>query len=172
MKAYSFDPSTGEYIGECVAQESPKEKGVYLLPANSTDVAPSAAGDNESAVWDGVLWTIVDDFRGAVFWTDCCTRHVIVSLGEIVPDNLPTTPPPNDMVLIENGQWVDDVPKIADAVRAERDGRLAACDWTQLPDCPLDDTQKAEWVGYRQALRDVPVQQGFPLAVAWPVKPE
>lgn len=54
-------------------------------------------------------------------------------------------------------------------VRADRDGRLAASDWTQVADSPVD---KAAWATYRQALRDVPAQAGFPWNVQWPVQPE
>ncbi len=60
----------------------------------------------------------------------------------------------------------------AETVRAERDGRLAECDWTQMSDTPLDDEARAAWATYRQALRDVPQQGGFPDAVEWPNKPE
>jgi hypothetical protein len=59
----------------------------------------------------------------------------------------------------------------AAGVRAERDARLTACDWTQLPDSPLTVAVKAAWTTYRQALRDVPEQAGFPSAVEWPVEP-
>ena len=38
----------------------------------------------------------------------------------------------------------------------KRNGKLKDSDWTQLPDCPLSDSKKAEWATYRQALRDIP----------------
>ena len=38
--------------------------------------------------------------------------------------------------------------------REKRDRKLAASDWTQMPDSPLSDSKKAEWATYRQALRD------------------
>lgn len=57
----------------------------------------------------------------------------------------------------------------ADGVRADRNKRLAECDWTQLADAPVD---REAWATYRQALRDVPAQAGFPWAVEWPEKPE
>lgn len=41
-------------------------------------------------------------------------------------------------------------------IEVRRDIRLAASDWTQLPDSPLSDAKKAEWAVYRQALRDIP----------------
>jgi hypothetical protein len=43
--------------------------------------------------------------------------------------------------------------------RAERDQALAASDWTQVLDAPVDRTV---WAAYRQALRDLPEQEGFP----------
>ena len=42
-----------------------------------------------------------------------------------------------------------------DAIR-KRNNKLRDTDWTQLPDCQLSDTKKAEWAVYRQALRDIP----------------
>ena len=57
----------------------------------------------------------------------------------------------------------------AERVRADRDQRLAKCDWTQVADAPVD---KQAWATYRQALRDVPSQAGFPWNVQWPAQPE
>lgn len=56
----------------------------------------------------------------------------------------------------------------AEAVRADRNARLAASDWTQLADAPVDS---APWATYRAALRDVPQQAGFPWDVVWPSRP-
>ena len=56
-------------------------------------------------------------------------------------------------------------------IRVRRDGLLAAYDWTQLADGPLAKTDKAAWAAYRQALRDLPQQSGFPDEVAWPPEP-
>ena len=78
-----------------------------------------------------------------------------------------------------NGTWkqswgvialpIDEQQKIRDArataVRKQRDGLLTQSDWTQLPDAPVDRT---EWAAYRQALRDLPSQSGFPFDIAWP----
>lgn len=53
-------------------------------------------------------------------------------------------------------------------VRADRNNRLSASDWTQVADAPVDQTA---WATYRQALRNIPDQAGFPLNVTWPVTP-
>lgn len=57
---------------------------------------------------------------------------------------------------------------LAEAGRAERDRRLAASDWTQLADATLDDATRSAWAEYRQALRNVPQQEGFPWNINWP----
>lgn len=56
----------------------------------------------------------------------------------------------------------------AKSVRDDRTKRLSECDWTQLADAPVD---KTAWAIYRQALRDVTTQEGFPWSVSWPVNP-
>ena len=81
-----------------------------------------------------------------------------------------------------NGKWytkysvsdMDDEAKAAldaqqaKSVRDDRTNRLSESDWTQLADAPVD---KTAWATYRQALRDVTTQEGFPWSVSWPVKP-
>lgn len=52
-------------------------------------------------------------------------------------------------------------------VRLERNAKLAASDWTQLPDAPVD---AAVWAEYRQALRDV-TDQTDPFNIIWPTAP-
>lgn len=56
-------------------------------------------------------------------------------------------------------------------LRNERNQRLTDCDWTQLADSPLDPDTKNAWALYREALRMVPQQDGFPNNVTWPPKP-
>ena len=60
------------------------------------------------------------------------------------------------------------------SVRQERDLRLRNCDWTQVADTALTDSKKAEWVTYRQALRDVPANNTSASnfeGVTWPTEP-
>jgi hypothetical protein len=55
----------------------------------------------------------------------------------------------------------------AASVRTQRDDKLKATDWTALSDV----TMTAEMTTYRQALRDVPAQAGFPSTITWPTSP-
>ncbi len=61
-----------------------------------------------------------------------------------------------------------DIRKAAE-VRSERNAKLAATDWTQADDVP--QSVKDSYAPYRQALRDVPQQSGFPNQVVWPESP-
>jgi len=56
----------------------------------------------------------------------------------------------------------------SDYARAERDRFLRESDWTQLPDSPAD---RPAWVAYRQELRNVTGQPGWPDDVIWPTPP-
>lgn len=57
----------------------------------------------------------------------------------------------------------------ASTVRITRNARLADCDWTQVADSPVD---KAVWATYRQELRDITSQPGFPWEITWPTSPQ
>ncbi len=62
-----------------------------------------------------------------------------------------------------NEQWI--------IVRAQRDGKLVACDWTVLTDVPMSDSKREQWEVYRQALRDIS-NQPDPFNITWPTPPE
>ena len=60
---------------------------------------------------------------------------------------------------------------VATRIRAERDQKLLACDWTVLADSPLTTAKKTEWKTYRTGLRDITAAEGFPHDVTWPTEP-
>ena len=57
----------------------------------------------------------------------------------------------------------------AGMVRADRNNLLKGTDWTQNSDVP--EATRTLWAPYRQALRDVPSQAGFPYNISWPSLP-
>jgi len=87
----------------------------------------------------------------------------------------------NDAPTLQDGTWTydwtvtektaEEITAINDetakAVRNQRDQLLADTDWRASSDLTLS----AEWSAYRQALRDVPSQAGFPHSVTWPTEP-
>ncbi len=61
--------------------------------------------------------------------------------------------------------------QLEEVERENRNDLLMKSDWTQVPDAPISSELKAKWSDYRQALRDLPDQPGFPYEIEWPVKP-
>ena len=52
-----------------------------------------------------------------------------------------------------------------------RDARLKASDYAMMPDYPCSETERSGWITYRQALRDLPEQEGYPDSIVWPEPP-
>jgi len=57
MKIYNFD-TNGIYQYESVADESPLEKGVFLIPFNATSIAPPIVSANEQAIFKDGVWQV------------------------------------------------------------------------------------------------------------------
>ena len=59
----------------------------------------------------------------------------------------------------------------AKSVRATRDDKLKECDWVVIKNLETNSNIPGAWEVYRQALRDVPSQSGFPWTITWPDAP-
>lgn len=105
-------------------------------------------------------------------------EQVIEGLTVVILDEpLPPSPNPNYSYNIISKQWEDarsEQQKYDDAVRPiifQRNQLLSASDWTQIPGNPLTAEQQAAWATYRQELRDITAQSGYPFNVIWPTPP-
>lgn len=86
MIIYNYNEITGEYIGTGEAKESPREPGIFLIPANAVGVAPMTVAENEVAVWDGTKWIKQADYRDKVYYDKTTKeKHEIKEIG-IAPD--------------------------------------------------------------------------------------
>jgi hypothetical protein len=74
---------------------------------------------------------------------------------------------PKTVVALTATEIADTTAAKAQGVRSQRDKLIADTDWMALSDSTLTPA----WAAYRQALRDVTAQAGFPHTVDWPVKP-
>ena len=81
-----------------------------------------------------------------------CVEGKYGEIGNYVPPSAPTNE------------------QLASMIRYQRNKLLSESDWTQLPDVP--DSLKQVWATYRQALRDITSQSGFPQTVTWPTAPQ
>lgn len=66
----------------------------------------------------------------------------------------------------------DGVSLAGQIARTMRDNLLKACDYRMMPDYPCSEESRAAWAAYRQALRDLPQQDGFPETIEWPKAPD
>jgi len=103
-------------------------------------------------VWDGSEWVLQQDETSIARFGFTAVDFPDAPVPEVPDYN------PDDRALEQE----------ASEVRSQRDALLAETDWTQVADAPVD--QQA-WSTYRQALRDIPEQNGFPGDVDWPSKP-
>lgn len=88
---------------------------------------------------------------------------------------------PNAWSIWESEAWVDNVDTKANLqaatlanLKIQRTALLYSSDWTQVADAPISDSKKAEWVTYRQALRDVPENNTAVTEltdIVWPTAP-
>lgn len=62
--------------------------------------------------------------------------------------------------------------ELSDRFRIKRNNLLFQTDWIVVKSYEIGETISQEWLDYRQALRDIPTQEGFPYSVTWPTKPE
>ncbi len=118
------------------------------------------------------------DYKNPVYTED---GRIDCEIAHPVYGWIPFTADPNDVEehgreifakIVADGTIAPYLPNmelIAAQVRSQRDSLLASTDWTQLPDVP--QTTKDIWATYRQSLRDITDQAGFPTDVVWPVRP-
>lgn len=119
-------------------------------------------GDDESQVWSSKYAKFIDVTDAEYLsWLDAGGAPTKID----TIDSLGAT-------LFE--QYPEGAPQTAAVVRAKRDAALSACDWIAVRQADagtLSDTQWGAWKTYRQALRDIPAQKGFPADVVWPTAP-
>ena len=77
---------------------------------------------------------------------------------------------------VSDGYQIVKIPEPTDAelaedIRNKRDNLISETDFYLMPDYPIDSKNLEELKTYRQALRDIPEQSGFPKEVTWPEQP-
>lgn len=90
-----------------------------------------------------------------------------VKRGEVL--EIPPSPTGSGVFDYWLERWVEVVNQDTRPIIEKRNRLLYASDWTQIPDVPSED--KLAWAAYRQALRDLPQQPGYPAVINWPIPP-
>jgi hypothetical protein len=101
---------------------------------------------------------LMDDEHDVIFASASDHTHYVKNGSIVEYPERPSDDHEFDFIL---EQWVDTktdeirAEEALEELRRERNIKLAMSDWTQLPDSPLNEEQKAAWAEYRQALRDI-----------------
>jgi hypothetical protein len=95
--------------------------------------------------------------------TEIAAAKNLVAHSEVATFTPPPEPEPEATIYPQ--------PTKEEIERMRRNQILFYSDWAVLPDTPISDAKKAEYLMYRQALRDVPEQSGFPDNIVWPTSP-
>ena len=122
---------------------SPSTKGFYSDIINTPSIIP----DDKIVITSDYKQTLLDG----------------LAAGQIININRSGKP------VLVNRPANEVTANLAASARAMRNDLLQKTDWTQASDVP--QATKTAWTAYRQALRDVPQQSGFPAKITWPVSP-
>lgn len=89
-----------------------------------------------------------------------------------LPVEIPEKPSPYALFDFNTKEWVLNSNLAIADILPKRQKLLYSSDWTQLPNNPLSVQQQTAWATYRQQLRDITAQAGYPLSVVWPAAPQ
>lgn len=78
----------------------------------------------------------------------------------------------HDGILMEKPSQPPKYDEVVGVIGAKRQELLYQSDWTQIPNNPLTAEQQQAWAVYRQELRDITMQPGYPFNVVWPTPPQ
>ncbi|PRP72655.1 hypothetical protein BUE93_01085 [Chromobacterium amazonense] len=87
---HAYHPQTGEYLGPTMADPSPLQPGVWLLPAYSTEQQPPVTAERQAAIFSNGSWSILPDWRAVKLWSTDTAQPVQARLGD-TPDSLRAT---------------------------------------------------------------------------------
>ena len=113
----------------------------------------------------------LEKFLKAMTPTSQFDRIAKLSKGVSNADSIKTIFPNAAVIGDVNNTTQQTVDK-AEQARLIRTNLLYASDYVMIPDFPLTDVERAAWMEYRQSLRDITNQLGFPDNISWPMRPD
>lgn len=183
MDIYYYHPETGEFLGQGLADPSPREPGKWLIPANATTVAPPSAQSGFARVLVENLWTNVPDHRGETWWDANGEPVEIKDFGDPVDQGLTNVEPPAppayptlQAALLAMVSWIEALhASITGPVPQDvKHGWKAKADWARAWDADnaiavpqtITDEMAAAGDTYRDQNGDLSVQLIVPKIIA------
>jgi hypothetical protein len=145
MNTYNYDAETKKYINFEPLLPNPLEKDKWLIPANSTLIAPPIFNEDQEAFWNGSSW----DIKSKPIPQDQQIKSEEKELTwEVAKEKYGCT-------------W--------ETFNTFRSIELSKTDWVALPDVTVSNKQQV--MEYRQQIRDLPGIYSSPEQIVWPQKP-
>ena len=101
----------GIYTGKTVADRSPLEPDVWLIPGGCVEVAPPAVPAKKAALWNGRKWQLVDSYQGLTVYNTTTRAPMVIERAGALPAGY-TLEVPAPGQIWGNGHWVDDIPTV------------------------------------------------------------
>jgi hypothetical protein len=160
--AYVWDRKKMLLVGTVLADPDPLDLENWIKPFCSTFDEPPPVEKNQAVARDveSNEWIVKADFRGTEYWYVDGTRHTIEEVGEEVPEGALLEAP---VIPLTDEQR-------AAIVRAQRDTLIDRVSREIERRQDVGEVVTA-WREYRQFLRDIPDQSGFPKDIDWGVQP-
>ena len=99
----------GILIGETVADRSPLEPDVWLVPGGCVEVIPPVVPEKMAAHWDGRRWQLIDSYQGLTAYSTVTGEPSVIQRAGAIPPGY-TLEAPRPGQIWGNGHWVDDIP--------------------------------------------------------------
>lgn len=183
IDVYEFDDE-GFFFRTTLTQVDDETREIIGMPKNCTTIKPELK-DGFFSKFDGEKWIDVAkpstaaDCVGIIVPHTAKTAHA-AELRRIFKTMTNGSTTHRMVQLSDLSLAVEEIPQktaeeindeAAEAARAKRDTLIADTDYLLMPDYPISDEDLEAVKAYRQALRDVPQQSGFPLEIDWPEAP-
>lgn len=78
----AYQTNRGYYISKTECQESPLEKGVYLIPSEAIEIQPPEFKENEIPYWNGNSWEIKPNYSGRKYYSKIDKSEKTFEIGE------------------------------------------------------------------------------------------
>ena len=156
MIIYHYSDKTFELIGESIADESPEDAGVFLVPRSATSVEPPSFNQNQVPFFDAnnESWDLVDDLRGTEFWLDDRSHHVIKDINTQLPAGALLVEPPLPVSAVVGA-------KKSELIAAQRAVQISGFTSSALGTehtYPSDNETQSDYIGIKEAAIDISVR--------------
>lgn len=183
IEIYEFDEE-GFFLRATFAQVDDVTREIVGMPERCTTLKPELK-DGFFAMFDGEKWIDVAKPSTASECVGIVVPHKARSthaseLRKIFKDLTEGSSTHRQVQLPDLSLTVEEIPQkteddikseAAESVREKRDALISETDFLMMPDYPISDEDREAVKAYRQALRDVPQQSGFPQEIYWPALP-